>query len=1456
MKYTKLILGLLSSSAPLIANPTENDPNAGLQIRHNAAANTLNVNWFARESNYYFLMETTDLASEPWTYFPYAVLGSNSVEGIEMQMPADTEKMFFRLSYTNDEDSTLLTSDFDNDGISNGDELRNLLNIYDNSDLNGDGVPDDWESFFGANIDSADNDGDGWTNLEEYSMGTNPNLVNQELAPPTFELQGDFSKNDDVYSIRDGGKIAAYINTRATIGVTHYRIGSPLLPPKILFDGVSTDPVSLPDEPARFEPRTTEASVVTTDNGIYTIKAKTYAEIDGVLHESATATFTLKVRPYESQSASGSPRYSTGGAYDIVTRLWYSGTFGIPENQRRYVSNGWFLEPVAGVSGAYAKFIPDFTRSTSNINAVPGIEGYSASGWARYFGITDQFKVRSFGKGWVTGVSFYTDFSDTQSRADYFMDKRNGLITDWPFDIDDQYRESLGRGWLTGDGFLPDRSYQYDPADDVYFNRFTGRLTYDKPSILDPDEDLGKGWISGWASRFTSEDSVKDTDLDLLADSIARVYEIPVDPTSPGPKDSDGDGRYDFEEFYFGGSPVDSLDIFPAANSFFASVESLIPIIFTVGDPSGSHSEQWELQIFRLDSLGNASLVEIIRADLGTLASRIFSVPAGVGHSIILNHIRGRGDFDYTFTVRLGSDAPAGSGIVISDPNDITGTHSNVSLSSVSGTVTVTPPKACLKGPAGERLTLGVGSSHRTEVYFEAGPLQGPGSFVLAQNNSKIRAWDSPSGGNLVTSPSQPVKVWNLGSGELAGLVAGKRLWIEGLQTSSALNDTTLNLKYLDEDGNQVGLASTLYMTLLELNLIGHLPGTGGAPIPESLEDDPNNLILEVNNNYDEGRVNSQGEAITDSEPPADGIDTALDQDFIKVTISLPNLFNGNEGTFELYARSVDSVRRLPINTFLNVYTADGRTEFGGDDFELNIASPQGPLAGLVGDGSVSLLVEAKQNTYSEFKLCARYRPNSGGLAFEDSVAVKLLNIGITGYLPGPNGQRISGSDEDDPDKLVIAINDNFDEDRRENRVLQADHTDDQIDLAKDQDYSKITLHFPAGIEQGTLSLRSSCKTCSGQTVVPSFFLNVFTEDGLTKLDTADFTLDLANPEGPLTGLTTNGEVTLLIEGSHSSGVEDVYLIWRYENGPVPVQDELHFQLIDVDFTDTVGPGALDDDDESSAVPHRWAMMVPLSAGDDSTGNGEVQVTVSPSSLASKVQLDWAVGADAPSSFGPHTMSSGTETLTIDGSSLALDKALEVKWQPSAQIIDGLNVDFMPRRPKDTAQTVKVALWEIRATGGLTPSVPYDQQAILDFLEASWTHGANVHFEIVQDWKAETVDYDLDSSDTLSEQGGLAEYTTIISAHSNPGADVDVYLVKNMSSQTAARFPDSKATFVAENTKSGISSPLSALAQEVGHVLGVPENDDDDEDSGNVMSDPQVIGATQIRKDDWRVVNP
>ena len=51
-------------------------------------------------------------------------------------------------------------------------------------DSNGNGIPDWWEwKYFGQiGIDlNADPDGDGWTNLQEYQNGTNPNLAGQPL---------------------------------------------------------------------------------------------------------------------------------------------------------------------------------------------------------------------------------------------------------------------------------------------------------------------------------------------------------------------------------------------------------------------------------------------------------------------------------------------------------------------------------------------------------------------------------------------------------------------------------------------------------------------------------------------------------------------------------------------------------------------------------------------------------------------------------------------------------------------------------------------------------------------------------------------------------------------------------------------------------------------------------------------------------------------------------------------------------------------------------------------------------------------------------------------------------------------------------------------------------------------------------------------------------------------------
>jgi hypothetical protein len=82
--------------------------------------------------------------------------------------------------------------DTDGDGLvdyledSNGNgtfESPDLGNFH-SLDSDGDGLPDGWEiRHFGNHTQSpnGDPDGDGWSNLQEYQNGTDPNSVDQPL---------------------------------------------------------------------------------------------------------------------------------------------------------------------------------------------------------------------------------------------------------------------------------------------------------------------------------------------------------------------------------------------------------------------------------------------------------------------------------------------------------------------------------------------------------------------------------------------------------------------------------------------------------------------------------------------------------------------------------------------------------------------------------------------------------------------------------------------------------------------------------------------------------------------------------------------------------------------------------------------------------------------------------------------------------------------------------------------------------------------------------------------------------------------------------------------------------------------------------------------------------------------------------------------------------------------------
>ncbi|WP_165071831.1 fibronectin type III domain-containing protein [Paludisphaera rhizosphaerae] len=167
-----------------------------------------------------------------------------------------------------------------------------------------------------------------------------------------------------------------------------------------------------------------------------------------------------------------------------------------------------------------------------------------------------------------------------------------------------------------------------DHDDDGLSNVDEANLGTD-PTYFDTDGDL---LPDGWEARYEGFDPKSPTPAqgDADGDGLTNIAEYTHD-TDPTKEDTDGDGVSDSAEVASGSDPKD-----PSDGGVAPADDMKGKFQLTTGDPSGSKSERWELQV------GN---VKYQSPGYGQVGSGDYFFDAGESYEIRMRHIGTRPDF-------------------------------------------------------------------------------------------------------------------------------------------------------------------------------------------------------------------------------------------------------------------------------------------------------------------------------------------------------------------------------------------------------------------------------------------------------------------------------------------------------------------------------------------------------------------------------------------------------------------------------------------------------------------------------------------------------------------------------------------------------------------------------------------------------------------------------------------
>lgn len=174
-----ILAALLLASGLLVASPPTEAPNetlsrnSGSIVYRGSNPGEIMLSWWGYEAHFYFVEHSVDLVS--WSYFPLYEEGVGAA--LTLGFEEETDRRFWRLSYSDDPESALLSTDYNGIGLSAWDQIQLGYNPFDWVDTDANALHDAWELHYFALIGvdlEADPEGDGQTNLQEFQSGTNP----------------------------------------------------------------------------------------------------------------------------------------------------------------------------------------------------------------------------------------------------------------------------------------------------------------------------------------------------------------------------------------------------------------------------------------------------------------------------------------------------------------------------------------------------------------------------------------------------------------------------------------------------------------------------------------------------------------------------------------------------------------------------------------------------------------------------------------------------------------------------------------------------------------------------------------------------------------------------------------------------------------------------------------------------------------------------------------------------------------------------------------------------------------------------------------------------------------------------------------------------------------------------------------------------------------------------------